>query len=304
MLATSRRHCIRKLASRAAATIMRRLSLIAPRSERVTVQRSATPSSFSDLNNLMEQFDRDLRSYLASFFTPHRRELFPRVLMNRTRHLTVALEDVYDPHNASACLRSCDCFGVQDVHIVEQTNEYLVNEEVALGSSKWLTLHRYQDSATCLKTLKARGYTIVATSPHEPDCELETYDISQPTVLVFGNEKDGISDAAKENADHLMRIPMHGFTESFNISVAVAISLHHLVWRIRQLGLTWQLSHTEREELLTIWTRVASEGRLKALEQRFGELWTPDGPPLAPAWPDWEQVNHEPPAERANRRDL
>lgn len=251
----------------------------------------------------MQQIDRDLRSYLASFLTPHRRELLPRVALNRTRHLTVALEDVYSPHNASACLRSCDCFGVQDVHIVEQSNQYLVNEEVALGSSKWLTLKRYQDSTSCLRSLKARGYTIVATSPHQPDCELETYDISQPTVLVFGNERDGISDATKELADHFMRIPMHGFTESFNISVAVAITLHHLIWRIRESGVAWRLSHPEQEELVTQWVRVASEGRLHALELRFHELWKPDGPPLASVWPEWETVSSEPPVDRSNRRD-
>lgn len=251
----------------------------------------------------MSSLDLELRSYLASFLTDHRRDLLPRVLVNRTRHITIAIEDVYTPHNASACLRSCDCFGIQDVHIIENQNEYRVNEEVALGASKWMTIHRYQDTTACLTGLKSQGYSIVMTSPHEPDCSLETYDISKPTVLVFGNEKDGVSPAVKACADHVMRIPMHGFTESFNISVAVAITLHHLVWRMRESGVNWKLTPEEREFILTDWVRTASTGRLEALESRFNELRNNGQLPPLPHWPDWSTVCDSVPTERANRRD-
>ena len=249
----------------------------------------------------MPTFDLELRHYLASFMSDHRRQLLPRLLLNRTRHLAVVVEDVFQTHNASACLRSCDCFGVQDVHIIENQNQYLVNENVALGASQWLTLQRYQDTTACLQSLKSRGYAIVMTSPHETDCDLETYDISRPTALVFGNEKSGASDAVRQNADHVMSIPMYGFTESFNISVAVAICLHHLVWRLRESGVDWRLGNDEREELLNEWVRVASETRVEKLEQYFREHREAGKPLQAAAWPDWASVSPHPPEHRSNR---
>jgi tRNA (guanosine-2'-O-)-methyltransferase len=110
-----------------------------------------------------------LLDYLLSFLTPQRKEKFLKVAGERTRHIAVVLEDIYQPHNASAVLRSCDCFGVQDVHIIENKNHFDVNPDVAVGASKWLSLHKYrreEDNTTaCLAALKNKGYLLVATTP-------------------------------------------------------------------------------------------------------------------------------------------
>lgn len=250
----------------------------------------------------MPDFELALRAYLVSFMTDHRRDLLPQILLHRTRHLTVVIEEIYSPHNASACLRSCDCFGIQDVHLIEDANEYLINDEIALGAAKWLTTHRYQDPVQCVDALRAQGYAIVVTSPHEPTCQLETYDIRRPTALVFGNEKSGVSPAVIERADHILRVPMFGFTESFNISVAAAICLHHLTWRLRETDIDWKLSSSEREALLTEWVKIATGTRLPSLQQRFGEIWSESSSWNDVRWPDWSSIGDSLVAERANRR--
>ncbi len=235
-------------------------------------------------------YDAHLCAYLASFLTEHKKELLPRVLLNRTRHLTVVLEDLYQTHNASACLRSCDCFGIQDVHVIENSNEFRAHRDIARGAPQWLTLHRYADhddnTLTCLQGLRESGFRILMTSPHEPDCELETYDISQPTAVVFGNEKSGASQTVRDMADHVMQIPMFGFAESFNISVALAVCLHHLTWKLRQLDIDWQLTPEERVPLLREWVRTANSKHLSSLTQRFDELWRA-GEIDTTAAPDW-----------------
>ncbi len=250
----------------------------------------------------MPRLDRNLRTYLGSFLSDHRRELLPRLLRQRTRFLTVVVEDIYQSHNASACVRSCDCFGVQDIHIIENNTKYEVNDKVALGSAQWLTTHCYNDTATCLQSLRDRGYQIVMTSPHEPTCELETYQLTKPAALVFGNEKLGASDTVRQMADDVLRIPMYGFTESFNISVAVAVCLHHLVWKMREAGHSWELEFEEREALLDDWVQAASEGRMDPLRRRYEELVAAGTPPTLDDWPNWDSVIATPPIERANRR--
>ena len=253
------------------------------------------------------EIDCELRAYLASFLSDHKRELLPRLLLNRTRHMSVVIEDIYQTHNASACLRSCDCFGVQDVHVIENRNTFTENRNVALVASQWLTVHRYSDredaTSECLNALRESGHRIVMTSPHGTDCDLETYDLRQPTALVFGNEKDGASDTVRRMADHVMRIPMFGFSESFNISVAVAVCLHHLVWRMRQLQVDWQLTLREREVLLMDWVRCASGKRREALEKKFTE----NRDVLSASvdmWPDWSQVQPDARLVQGNRGDV
>jgi tRNA (guanosine-2'-O-)-methyltransferase len=249
-----------------------------------------------------------LLHYLASFLSDHKRDLLPRLLLNRTRHLSVVLEDIHKPHNASACLRSCDCFGVQDVHIIENYNEYKVADSIALGASQWLTTRQYnaeggKNTEACLQALRDDGYSIVMTSPHKADCDLESFDVNQKTALVFGNEKSGASSVVREMSDHVMRVPIHGFTESFNISVAVAVVLHHLVWRMRELDLNWKLTTAERDELLSEWVWTASNKRAEKLRERFlSEVWNSEEE-LAQieAWPDWPTVSPSVPLERRSR---
>ena len=177
--------------------------------------------------------DEELIEFLGHHVTANKRDKIAAVLAERTRHFTVLLEDVYQPHNASACLRSCDCLGLQDVHIVESRFHYRPNDSVALGSSKWLSLHRYQRTASAIDTLKARGYRLIATTPNEEGHDPATLPIDKPVALLFGSEHTGLSDAALAAADGTLRLPMYGFTESFNLSVTVALVMSRIAERRR-----------------------------------------------------------------------
>ncbi|MDF1825493.1 MAG: RNA methyltransferase [Verrucomicrobiales bacterium] len=193
--------------------------------------------------------NEEITEYLADFITGNKQEKIARVLGERTRHLTIMLEDIYQPHNASACLRSCECLGLQDVHIVETRNEYRPNNEVSMGSSKWLTMHRYRTTASAIETVKNRGYRVVATTPNENGYDLTTLPLDKPVALLFGTEEEGLTDEALAAADGTMRLPMYGFTQSYNISVTVAVSLSQLIERLRQSNLDWRLTDAEKAEL-------------------------------------------------------
>ena len=211
--------------------------------------------------------------YLKQFVTPHRWQLFQKVLQYRTRYITVVLEDIFQPHNASAVLRTCDIFGVQDVHIIENYNQYRVNPQVALGSQKWLNLYKYNElennTLQAIKTLRKKGYRIVATTPHRDDVELKQFDLSKgPVALMFGSELPGLSQIALDNADEYLKIDMYGFTESFNISVSAAIILHHLVNKLHESDLPWQLSEQEKQQILLNWLKNSIKNA-DALLKRF-----------------------------------
>ena len=203
--------------------------------------------------------EEQLISHLSKLVSENRLKAFRSVIEKRTRYLTVVLEDIYQPHNASAVLRSCDCFGIQDVHIIENQNEYNINPDVALGASKWLNLNKYSENNNntleTIKTLKKQGYRIVATTPHTNDIKLEDYDLSKgPSALFFGTEKLGLSKIMMDNADEFVKIPMHGFTESFNISVSASIILYHLTTILKNgSNINWQLSQSEKNQILIQW---------------------------------------------------
>ncbi len=215
-----------------------------------------------------------LQEYLLSFITENKRQIISSRLLQRTRHLTVVLEDIFEAHNASAVLRSADCFGVQDVHIIENTNFYRVNPKVVKGANKWIHIHQYRedhDNTTyCINQLKAKGYKIVATSPSTDSISLHELPVDKPLALMFGTEKLGLSSNAFELADYHMYIPMYGFTESLNVSVSAAICLEHLAYRIRAENAEWQLTTEEREALFDEWIRLCLKDP-EGLERYFLE---------------------------------
>lgn len=198
-------------------------------------------------------------AFFAPLVTESKRKLIDEVLESRTRHLSVGLEDIYQPQNASAVLRTCDCFGVQDVHVIEKRNEYTLNPDVALGSQKWTDLHRYRNeedaTVACIEAVRSKGYRIVATTPVEPDHDPESFPLEEPACLFFGTELEGLSETVLEAADERLVIPMYGFTQSFNISVSAAILLYRLTERLRGSNISWQLSETEKKELRLKWYR-------------------------------------------------
>lgn len=222
--------------------------------------------------------DRDaaMLAFLTQFITDERRQRFEEILDYRTRHITVVLEDIFQPHNASAVLRSCELRGIQDVHIVENMNHYDVNPEVVMGSTKWLNLYHYEgkefNTPDAYGLLHERGYKIVATCPHRDDFTPDTLPLDQPIALVFGTEKLGLSDYAVENADMHVRIPMFGFTESYNISVSAALLLYSLTNRLHESpDIPWHLTEEERNALRLTWTR-RSLSRIRQYERKFYEL--------------------------------
>ncbi len=235
--------------------------------------RTAAAAATLPYDDWTPALKEDLGRFLADFVTAERRRLMAEVLAQRTRYLTVVLEDIYQPHNASACIRSCDCFGVQDVHIVEEENEYRVNRDITLGSAQWVTLHRYRDRAgestrRCLDRLRRQGYCLVATTLRAGSVPLQELELDQKTALLFGAEETGLSPQAHEMADRQVQIPMVGFTQSLNISVSVAVTLYELTNRLRASELPWGLSEAERQDLHLTWL-IQSATRGEALVRHF-----------------------------------
>ncbi|MFT4682573.1 MAG: tRNA (guanosine-2'-O-)-methyltransferase [Flavobacteriales bacterium] len=211
-----------------------------------------------------------LYDFLKYYMTDERDQKFEKVIQGRTRFITCVVENLFQPHNASAVLRSCDCFGIQDVHIIENDNEWKTNKEISMGATKWLNIHQYnskeQNTVDCLRQLKANGYKIVATTPHENDCEIADLPLDAPVALVFGTELSGVSKEVMDEADLFVRIPMYGFTESFNISVAAALSLYELTQRVRLEGIEWKLTREEMATIKVKWAKQSirkSEGIIK-----------------------------------------
>jgi tRNA (guanosine-2'-O-)-methyltransferase len=208
----------------------------------------------------MRKKDKEkLLAHFEQFLTSQRNQLFNEVLAHRTRHITVLLEDIYQSQNASAVLRTCDLTGIQDVHIIENNYNYDVNPDVAMGSSKWLNLIKYnekdENTLDAYKKLRDKGYRIVATTPHKREYTPDNLPLDQKIALVFGTELTGLSDVAIENADDYIRIPMYGFTESFNISVSAALLLYILTGRLRESSINWQLTEEDVLDIKLEWAR-------------------------------------------------
>ncbi|MDR0420745.1 MAG: RNA methyltransferase [Prevotellaceae bacterium] len=212
-----------------------------------------------------------LIKYLEQFVFDERVALLRQKLLQRTRYICVCLEDIYQSQNASAALRTCEAFGIQDVHIIEDKNKYQINPMVVKGSVKWLNLYRYnspQPSSVAVKHLKNKGYRIVATSPYGNNVALEDFDITKgKTALFFGTEYSGISDTVRNCADEFITIPMFGFVESFNISVSAAIILHHMTMKLRKSEIMWQLNDEEQNEIMLQWLRSTISNADKIIER-------------------------------------
>lgn len=203
---------------------------------------------------------KKLAKYLEGFVTQHRKEIINEILEYRTRYITVVLEDIYQSQNASAVLRTCECFGVQDVHIIENKNRYEINPDVTLGSNKWLNLIKYRGKENIIKSavnsLKSKGYRIVATTPDKNNISLEDFDLEKGKVAVLlGTELTGLTEEIINMSDEFLNIPMYGFTRSFNISVSAAIILHHLMSKLRSSELNWRLSEQEKQDIKIKWLR-------------------------------------------------
>ncbi|MDR3094796.1 MAG: RNA methyltransferase [Bacteroidales bacterium] len=198
--------------------------------------------------------EEEIVRILKNYVTEMRCDKLETILAQRTRYLTVLLEDIFQPQNASAVLRTCDCFGVQDVHIIETFNPYQINPMVVKGADKWLTLHKHTGYAEAVSQLRTNGYRIVATSLREDSKPLHELDLSKgKCAIVFGNEHRGVSDELLNEADEHVQIQMYGFTQSLNISVSAGIALHYLTGELKKSGINLSLSETEKAVLQAQW---------------------------------------------------
>ena len=217
---------------------------------------------------MSDQELQDLIEYLSEFIKEERVKKFDEILSKRTNHVTVVLEDLHKPHNANAVLRSCDGFGLQDVHIIENKNEFDTEGTITLGAHRWLTLHRYNEPQkdnvdVCFDELRKQGYKVIATTPHEQDVNIYDLDVCEKIALVFGTELDGISQNVIDKADGFAKIPMSGFSESFNISVSAAICMYELTKKIRQSDIESGLDESYKLKLKLEWMKKS----IKAGEQ-------------------------------------
>ena len=214
-----------------------------------------------------------LTAYLEEFTTPDRKARIDAVLTQRTRYITVVVEDFHNAHNASAILRTCEGFGIQDIHVIENFNTFKARRGAASGSEKWLTVHHYNateenNTQACLDKLQSQGYLLVATSPHGQALPPEVLPLDRKLAILFGSERYGLSERAQAQADRQLQIPMVGFMESLNVSVSAALCLYTLTQRLRTLDVDWSLSDREKLDLRLDWMRYSSRHGDR-LEQYF-----------------------------------
>lgn len=220
---------------------------------------------------MIKPTDQEIFDYLQQYLTEERKERIVDVLSRRTRHLTVVIEDVYQMHNASAVMRSCEIFGIQDLYAISDRYRLNMDKEIAMGAQKWVDLYPYNNHQQCLDALKSKGYQIIATTPHNDSCFLDDFDVTQKSALVFGTERNGISSEIMQQADGFLKIPMRGFTESFNISVSVAIILQSLTQKLMKSDVKWQLTEEEIFEKRLDWTKKSTRSIHQILERYLKE---------------------------------
>ena len=210
--------------------------------------------------------------YLSEFVTDYKNDLFRRLIAERTSYVTMVLEDFYQQHNCSAVLRSCDCFGIQNVHIIENMNTFTDNSEISMGASDWLTIHRHRkrenNTIETIDILKSQGYRIIATTPHEQDTFIDQIDLHKGKMaFCMGTELTGLSDDVLTRADEFVKVPMYGFTESYNVSVCAALLMYSVVQRLRQTEIDWHLSDEERDQVVFAWYKRSIKASAQILKR-------------------------------------
>lgn len=214
--------------------------------------------------------DLELLEYLEEFISEERKERFLEILEERTKYITVAIEDVFQMHNTSAVIRSCEIFGIQEAHVMEGRFGKRLDKNIAMGAEKWVDVQRYGSTNNCIQNLRSQGYKIIATSPHKNTCLLDEFEITEKTALLFGTEKEGLSAEIMNQADGFLKIPMMGFTESFNISVSAAIILQNLTGKLKKTDLDWKLTELEKLEKRLDWTKKSIKS-IDAILTRYAQ---------------------------------
>jgi tRNA (guanosine-2'-O-)-methyltransferase len=184
---------------------------------------------------------------IGPLLTSERRRKIAHVVSGRTANVAVVLEGLYDRGNISAVMRTAEAFGFVDFHVIETQEKFKEANRVTQGADKWVEVQKWKKTQDCVRTLKQQGFQLVVTSL-DASRPLGEVDFSKPTAFVLGNEKSGVSPEMLAAADVRVIIPMTGFVQSFNISVAGALGLYHI--------------HLAREKVMT------SSGDLSPAEQK------------------------------------
>jgi tRNA (guanosine-2'-O-)-methyltransferase len=196
-------------------------------------------------------------AFLEQHISAHRLAKVRQVLAQRTRHLTVVLENLYHPENGNAVMRSVECFGLQEMQVIQEKYDWKYSLKIARGAAKWAELNAYDaqngGAAACYAHLRSRGYQLVATDPQPGSCTAQNLDLSKPVALIFGTESTGVDPQTLAMADARIHIPMVGFTESFNISVSAGILLAQLRQRLEQEVVGWALEQEDAEAVYEDW---------------------------------------------------
>ncbi len=223
-------------------------------------------------NNEEREWLEERIAYLAEFMTEERYDTLVTTLSKRTHNMTILTENTFHPQNASALMRHCEAFGLQNLHAVETLCPFTTHRDIVRGTDKWVDIKRHASTTDAIKHLKAEGYRIVATTPHMEDCTPETFDVTKGKfALVFGTEHAGISDEIIECADEFLKIPMCGMVESLNVSASAAILIDMLSERMRLTTEGWQIDDMEQKRILYRWMQSSVKDSQRVLKRRFGE---------------------------------
>ena len=213
---------------------------------------------------------------LAPFVSDRRRDRIEASLASRTRDIVVVLEDIHHDHNSSAVLRTAEAMGIFELHVVAGKSRFVVSDKISMGAHKWLHGRGYSTISDAYAHLRARGFEIWASHFHGEAEPIEDIPIDRTVALVFGNEHEGLSRQAIDEADHWFKVPMRGFVESLNISVAAAISMYDVRARRDRAGLLRGLSDEDVRRFRAAWYAMsvrAAELLLAQASLPFPQTW-------------------------------
>ena len=227
----------------------------------------------------------ELIEYMGGFITRHKRDLFDRIVQDRTTYIQAVLDAVDDPLDANAAFRSCECFGIQRVHWIQGESGAKMSRGVSVGATKWLDLSVSGPgtSLACATGLRRSGLRLFAMSTRAEAVPLDRLPLDRPLALMFTSETRGFTRDLDGEVDGFATLPMGGFGDHFNFSVAVALSLQHLTARIRKEGWPWQLDEGARTSLILDWYATVPKSR-RQMVARFleskGLAWEALAPPV------------------------
>jgi tRNA (guanosine-2'-O-)-methyltransferase len=201
----------------------------------------------------MQEINFAIPNFLE-YITEERKNKIIKVLSQRTRFLTVLMENFFDPRNIAAVIRTCDAFGIQDLHVLELDHPFFISRRVSKGADNWLNIYKYNQTELAVSEMRKKGYQLFYADPDPSHPNLDELDLSRKTALVFGQEKNGISPQMIKLCDGGFRIPLHGFVDSFNVSVACALTLHHCTNRLlKNPPPDYHIPSGDKEILLQHW---------------------------------------------------